>query len=317
MRGASVFGERLAIANAESVTLFDAEWRAIAQTTHPLVGGAHEILAEERGVWITSTVADLLVQLDWQGRLLDAWEWRADEALRAALGFGRVPRVDRGLDYRDPRTMRTGARNLVHLNAVARGPDGLIVSLGRVLAPAALRRAMVNGWIGRAASALGVPPRRSDRVANMTVRNAAGRIGDSSSALVQLAADGARVLRSERGTVVPNHNVYLDQRWLAFNDTNRSEFVIVGRRDGAQMRVRVPGEPGFVRGLAPWRQRYFFVGAQSPASVHMIDAEAGSVERSYDLGGELNESVFGVCVLPEVFVDPPERLDWGTGQVAR
>ena len=94
-RGVSVHGDRLVLANAERLFVFDSSWRLVGNFTHLLTADVHEVLAEERGIWVTAAGCDLLLQLDWEGELQDWWSFRADRRLVKALGFrGSLPRLD-------------------------------------------------------------------------------------------------------------------------------------------------------------------------------------------------------------------------------
>lgn len=72
--------------------------------------------------------------------------------------------------------------------------------------------------------------------------------------------------------------------------------------------VKIPGQPGFVRGLAQLERHTFFVGNQKPAAVYEIDLNTRQVLSTCPLDGEPNESVYGICIIPAEFYDPPSSL---------
>lgn len=304
LRGVSVWGNRAVVANTERLLVYDASWRPIADLSHPLLGGVHDVLAGEDGVWAASTSADLVVKLSWEGRLLDVWEWRLDSSLVQALGFRKVPPVDRRRDYRDPESMRRGVPNLVHLNGLGWSPEGLLVSLGRVQSAADLRRYRVRGVLGGAAIALGVKRRKRSR-ASAKPREVPG----SSSALVQVRPDGtSELLCRVREISVPNHNVQHRAGVLVYNDSNGSRLVGHRLAEGEERAVEIPGEPSFVRGLAHLRDLEFLVGNQEPLALYRVDLATQQVVDRILLGGVEHESTYGICLLPDTFADPPERL---------
>lgn len=55
--------------------------------------------------------------------------------------------------------MRDGVHNTVHLNAVSRSPEGLLLSFGRILSPAAYKKAKVASVLGRIAKYIGLKRR--------------------------------------------------------------------------------------------------------------------------------------------------------------
>ena len=303
LRGLTVWGDRVVVANTERLLVYDPHWRSVADLSHPLMGGIHDCLATEEGIWVASTSADLVVKLGWDGELLDVWEWRLDRALVRGLGFRRVPPVDRRRDYRDPESMRRGVPNLVHLNGLGRSGDGILVSLGRVQSVAAFRRYRLRGVLGALATALGVKRRKRPRP---TVRPR--EVPGSSSALVLVRPDGiSELLSRARQISVPNHNVHQEGEVLVYNDSNGSR--LVGHsRAGGELAVEIPGDPSFVRGLAPLGGLEFLVGNQEPLALYRVDLAAQRVVDRILLGGVEHESTYGICLLPDSFDDPPERL---------
>ena len=307
-RGVAVHSRRLVVANTERLLVFDTSWRLVDELSHPLAGGIHDILAVDDGIWIASTSADLLVKLSWEGTLLDVWEWRRDARLVRELGFGRLPPVDRGRDYRDPESMRRGVPNVVHLNAVTPRPGGLLVSFGRVLSPAAYRRRRLAGVAGYAASVLGLG-RRAQGPRPLGA-GPPSRIGGSSSAFIALAEDlSAELLWRVDDIDVPNHNALEVAGNLIYNDSNGSRLVATPLAGPSAARdVELPGDPSFLRGLAHLGDLRFLVGNQGPLALYQVDLEEGRVVAEIPLPGQPTESAYGICLVPDNFDDPPERL---------
>lgn len=307
-RGVACHGGRLVIANTERLLVYDTSWKTVGDLTHPWTGGIHDVLAEAEGIWVTCASADLLVKLSWDGRLLASWEWRREPALRRAFGFSRLPAVERHLDFRDPETMRSGVRNIVHLNAVSRVPEGLLVSLGRVLSRGAYRRQRVAGLVGKVARALGVPGRA--RSGPDRKGGAVREIGGSSWAIVLLReGGGTTILKRAGGTRVPNHNVVRLGSSLVYNDTNYGMLTAAALDPSVPDRsVRIPGHPAFVRGLAGLGEQRFLVGSQAPAAVYEVDLVDRRIVSALPLDRDPRESIYGICVLPAEFDDPPPRL---------
>jgi len=105
---------------------------------------------------------------------------------------------------------------------------------------------------------------------------------------------------------IPNHNVLERDGGLLFNDTNAGNLVAIDRELKAKTSIAVPGDPSFARGLAHWQDGLYLVGSQRPLAVHAIDVGVGRVTRTYELGGEENESVYAVAVLPDGFSEPTQ-----------
>jgi hypothetical protein len=302
-KGVSAHGDRLVVCNSDSIFVLDEHLGVVATFTHPLAGAIHDVLAEESGIWVTCTNADLLARLTWDGELAETWSWRDDPLLVSELGFDALPSLDLTLDYRDPRTLQSGVTNIAHVNAVARGHDGLLVSLGRILDPAEVARRRRMAPLGRAAAKLGVTRRRKPE----TSPTPAGVIPGSSSAIVVRREDGtAQQVMWQTGIGVPGHNALERDGVLLYNDTNAGRLVAFDRQRRAETAsVAVPGDPSFARGLAHWHDSVYLVGSQRPLAVHVIDIDLGEVTRTFELDGEENESVYALAVLPETFGEPP------------
>jgi hypothetical protein len=271
-RGVSVYEDRLVIANGERLFVFDTSWRLVAQLTHPMLSNVHDVLAEEDGIWVTACGCDMLVRVSWEGELVDWWSFRSDRSVYRLLGYRRrnLPRVSPDLDYRDPRVQAASA-DVVHLNGVVRGSDGLLLSFGCVT-----------------------------------------NTGDeNASAIVLLGEQGrfgrrrASLLLHKRGAAVPNHNIGEEDGLLVYNDSNANRLVAVDVATGEErVAVDIPGDPGFARGLARIGPGRWLVGSQAPLAVYEVDLGRREIVATHELGGVENETVYGICVLPERFGDP-------------
>jgi hypothetical protein len=324
-RGTSVHGDRLVVANADRLFVFDSRWELVSEITHPWMGAIHDVLAEADGIWVTCTSADLVFKVGWDGELLDHWTWRTDRTIGRELGFRSVPPFEPDLDYRDPRGVHAGVHNTLHLNAVARVREGLVLLFGRILTPKTLRRQRARFAVRRIATKLPlgrqVAAARAERAmqhlarAELSVSQLQG--GSFAFALVRPGPDAsfaqggkAEVLfKGEDDIRVPNHNVHLDGPLLLYNDTNGGRLVAYDRSEEVNRQaIEIPGSPSFARGLAPLNGRVFVVGSQAPAATYTLDLESGRVMGSVRLGARRNESVYSISVLPESFREPPEGI---------
>jgi hypothetical protein len=308
-RGLAVYGDRLVVANTERLLIFDSKWRLINDISHPLMAGVHDIIADAEGIWVTCSAADMLIKMDWEGRLIAEWEWREDSTLKDIFGLSRVPRVDRRLDYRDPESMRDGVRNIVHLNSITKTDGDLALSFGRILSQQDYGKAIQQSWIGWFAKRMGVKRRtatgmREDQIIKPT------RAG-SSYALVLLDNNGkTRILRQVKGTKVPNHNVIRFGDDLIYNDTNNGCSILVALKgDRSDRVIQIPGENRFLRGLVQLDEEHILVGNKAPLTIYKVNRHSGRIVDTFLLGGEPNEAIFAICILPQEFGDPPSRLE--------
>jgi hypothetical protein len=307
-KGVSALGDRLVVANSERLFVFDPAWSLAGEITHPLMGAVHDVLAVEDGVWVTCSACDLLLKVDWHGEPVETWSWRSEPSLVSALGFDSLPPLDPELDHRDPRAAQQGVHNVVHLNAVTRSPDGLLVLFGRVLAPELVKQRLRKAGLARALARVGISrplPTRPTQVPASTVPG-------SSFAVVELRDAGPPQLVLHRsGTTVPNHNVEAVGDSIVYLDSNAGRLVVWDRESASERAaVAIPGSPSFARGLVRLDASTYLVGSQAPLALHAVDLSAGAVTETVELAGEPNESVYGLEIVPPAFADPPpaERL---------
>jgi len=271
-RGLSTHNGRLVVANAERIFILDTSWRLVDELSHPLTADIHDVLAEERGIWVTSTACDALVLLGWDGTLQDVWTYRDHRKLARELGVprGRLERFRREFDYRDPR-YRVDGFNSVHLNSVARDGDGLLVMLGRI------EGLTEQTWDNR------------------------------SSVVVRVSGKGkGTVLWRGNGLVVPNHNVAREGDLILVNDTNGHRLVAYDPANREErFSVEIPGSPPYARGLARVGPNRWLVGSQEPLAVYTVDLERREIVARHDFDGSRNECIYAICALPDEFLPPP------------
>jgi hypothetical protein len=267
-KGISVHGDRLVLGNAEHLFVFDTSWRLVGRFSHNLLGGLHDILAEEEGIWVTCVRSDTVALIGWDGELVDWWSPRVDRRLKQLLDLGRTPGVDPKIDYRDPRAGEA-ALSSVDINGVTRGADGLVLSFGRVVR----RRRRLWRHVARPAS-FAVVELPTDR---RPLRKARGRV---------------RLHRRDHVVGAPNHNAVEDGGLLLYNDSNRNFLVVFDPAREVEVRaVPIPGDPPFARGLTKIDAGLWLVGSQQPAAVHAVDTDRGEVVASFPLDAIPDETV--------------------------
>ncbi|MGB2963486.1 MAG: hypothetical protein WBB69_05820 [Anaerolineales bacterium] len=97
-RGLFLKGDKLYIATAMSILVFDKQLNQLAEISHPYLADIHEIFIVEDGIWVTSTVHDMVVKIDFNGALLK--EWRGDQSAILQKKFGYHERnLNLSLDF--------------------------------------------------------------------------------------------------------------------------------------------------------------------------------------------------------------------------
>ena len=285
-KGVAVHADRFVLGTHEDVTVLDASWRLVTRFSHPILASVHDVLADERGIWVTCTRGDSLALFDWQGELADAWSLGTDKQLAKALGLHLVRRFDPDADYRDPRIDLQGFATL-GLNGIGRAASGgVLLALGRIAdriphshVPFSRRKPMAPASF----AIVEVPP-------GVPLGNVRGTI---------------RLQRRDHPVEAPNHNAEEDGNLLLYNDSNRNALVVWDHVEECEIHaVPIPGAPPFARGLHKIGPDVWLVGSQKPLAIHAVDVAEGRIVRTYDLGGDPEETVYAICELPGGFDDP-------------
>jgi hypothetical protein len=345
-RGIASTPDALAVALNDRVLVLDRDWRPARVLSHPWMGGVHDVAADAGGVWVTCADNDLLLRLDWDGRLAGHWHWRADRAFRRELGFGWLPPMDRSFDHRNP--LDRGLRaDLGHVNAVALDGDAVLVGLGLVRAHMPLRwpylrergtRLAHRAGLGTAADAAirlwrrSPFPRIQARFAppvDLTLVTPGARAIDIGGpgepgwtwvvAELRREASGGvrpRVMARHEAGAVPAHNVASADAWVVVNESSRGRVVALDRESGAIVRaVRLPGDYPFPRGLLRLADGRFLVGTKSPATLAVVDLAGERVDELVALPDDRDEAPYSIGFVPDSFGDPGQlpasRAEWG------
>ena len=284
-RGVAVHADRFVLGTHEDITILDPGWSLVRRFTHPILSSVHDVIADERGIWVACTRGDSVALFDWAGELEDWWSLGLDEKLAKALNLHLVRPFDPTADYRDPRIDLLGW-STVGLNGLGRGSSGVLVSLGRI----ADRRKRPRLPFRR----LPIPDPASFAIVALPPD---GRIRDTAATIV--------LHRTDLLVDAPNHNADEEGGLLLYNDSNRNTLVVWDRSAGRELHaVQIPGNPPFARGLARIAPGRWLVGSQKPLALYAVDLEAGEIVATYDLAGDEEETVYAICELPDRFDDP-------------
>ena len=64
------------LSNSSSVFIYDHNWVPLSIISHPSLGGIHDLCVVGDTLWITSSRNDLLFCFDFQGKILDYFDFR-------------------------------------------------------------------------------------------------------------------------------------------------------------------------------------------------------------------------------------------------
>lgn len=86
-RGLMYHNGILYVATAMSILLYDDNLNRIGEITHPHLGGLHEIYIDDNGIWVTSTLHDLIIKLDFNGKMIEEWYGCQSKHLQKEFDF--------------------------------------------------------------------------------------------------------------------------------------------------------------------------------------------------------------------------------------
>ncbi|NOJ93942.1 hypothetical protein HMI51_13510 [Corallococcus coralloides] len=216
---------------------------------------------------MTATASDALIKLGWDGHLLRSWSWRKDAQLAEALGLAAWAGEGAEVDYRDPRQLPP-LYDFLHINSVARAPEGLLLSFGFVASGATRRFQSLLGLPGRILEGMGMDTPLAKPSRMFAMRFLGARYSSATWLGVLLPEDGpARIVARQEGVKIPNHNLIWNEDALVFNDTHSSQFVSQ-KLDLHQERSELLCKPG----------------------------------------DNVHECVYAVHAVPDTFGEPPEQL---------
>lgn len=86
-RGVVFFNGVLFVATATSILKYDVDMKLIGTLDHKLFAGLHEMFVDSDGIWLTSTVHDLVLKIDFNGEIIDKWWGSESEQLQSIFNY--------------------------------------------------------------------------------------------------------------------------------------------------------------------------------------------------------------------------------------
>jgi hypothetical protein len=260
-RGVFVYDGKLYVATSMSILIYDTDLMQIGEICHPFLAGIHEIFVSSDGIWVTSTVHDGVVKLDFLSNVTDSWWGSESRLLQEELGYsGRTLRLK--LDF--PRDSffqeyeRYCAEERLHVNAVWQKEEDVFVLSCR-------KKAVVQ------------------------IRPGPERIIFQDEEL----ASPHNCIVTEKGLAVINDTQNQRIRIYDLSSGKMSRTVPTVIYD--QMRSEQFANAGWQRGLARVRDSVYLVGT-SPATIYEADISTGKVGRVWPIDDDVRHCIHGLCV---------------------
>lgn len=320
LKGISINHNHIAIANASTVFIYDNHWNPITYLWNPICAGIHDIILQDACVWVTSSRNDLLVCMDFSGKIINYLDARqfdiANEfSSRVIKPFLSRKKILNGKpNFRDPRTHDHTITDSMHLNSLAILQNGdMLVSCGLLRNIAELNLHRVNHALKNTPLSelmtrfysgykkLTRKTKNTDFEANTISK------GKTHSLLVRVDCSGevspCLVLS---GCKVPSHSVrVLKDKSAIYLNTTTGELVHFSPQENTVLST-IPVGNKFLRGADQLADGTLVLGDNNQI-IH-LDLVNRKVLSTITLTEKDFEAVFDIKVLPDHFTLPPESF---------
>lgn len=325
LKGMSLRNTELVVANYSVLFFFDCKWNLLQTMTHPSISGLHEIYYAADGIWVTSSVNDLIARFDLHGKLSEFDYIRSYESLMWQLGgpprqlLTKTDILEPGIDFRNPTQNQIITFDRTHLNGIDMLPDGrIVISLGLIVGDlfsvleqmkSLMRRLGIwQTFLAlnrRLRSALGL---KKQMLSELVIQPPIAR----SAIICGRPKDGWRTCLQFQVAQNPSHSPrFLEDGTGYYLDSSHGRLL---HFDGQGNLLSNPViTEKFLRGLLPLPNGQLAIGAGN--TLLMYDLLRKEVVDELTLTEDGNVSIFDIKVLPENFDLPPESLQAKFGRI--
>jgi len=129
-RGVAYYKGILYVATASSLLMYDDSLNKVGALSHPHLAGLHEIFIDNQGIWVTSTLHDLIVKLDFNGNVIEEWYGSKCKILQKEFNFSDR-KLNTNLNFPDETFIqhydKYSKEEIFHLNSVSPHNNSLYV----------------------------------------------------------------------------------------------------------------------------------------------------------------------------------------------
>jgi len=320
LKGISIYGNSIAIANASTIFLYDNHWKPLRYIIHPTCAGFHDIFLESNSVWVTSARSDLLVKLDFFGNVIQYYDVRRFEIInnvskREIKPFLSKKQIIQGyIDFRNPLSHDNAFTDALHVNSFAFLDNGeLLISCGLVrlvenLFPHKINNKLKNILQSGVFSDLYEFYRKVVYKEKNTNFEATKITQEKSySLIIKLSVQNKpSISLSIPRNNVPSHSIYiLEDKSAVYLNTSVGEIVhFCPSTNEIYSSTKVGNH--FLRGVCQLPDGSLLLG-DNHVIVH-YDLEKNKVISSTNFTDDTSEGVFDIKVLPKHFLLPPQSF---------
>jgi len=290
-RGIKVWEDRYYVANYDSIYIYDKDLNIIKSLSHKIIADIHEIDINSKGIWVSCSRSDLVVKLDFDGKLIDHWHISYSKDLQDILKIKAKP-ISLNIDYRKegiPSYM-----DQTHLNSVQYyQDDSLIIDLGLVK-PNTVDQVLkkeIKKYI--------------NKLEKINILNGSNIISKAISKIFNTEKYSYIIKlnlydKTEFSVMVkypanrPNHNGLLLSNNKVVLAAESQNLIIFSSDNGKILRkINVPGN--WLRGLAEINEEKLLVG-KGPAGVVEVNYHKNEIIKELQLSTNPHESIHGIAI---------------------
>jgi hypothetical protein len=317
-KGISVRPDQIALANFSFIQRYDPQWNLLGVITHPSCAGIHDIYFDSDSLWVAAARADLLMQFNLAGTLIDYIYLRQPSPAIAQLGWKppvllvEEQILNGEIDFRHPQSVEKETYDRAHVNSLCRLPDGdLLVSLGfvfddRYASLLRLKIRLIQWGIWPALKALnrGMQRALGKRQKNMD-QNLVVKPVKAQSALVRINPEGERTLILKMNHITaPSHSLLaLEDGSVVYLNTTDGTVLHIDPNNCRALSTTQVATGGFLRGVTPLDAGRLLVGNRG--EIIVFDLPARTVQDRIVLTNDPNEAVYDIKELPAHYALPP------------
>lgn len=320
LKGISLDQNRVAIANASTIFIYDHLWNPLNYLWHPSCAGIHDISLQENLVWATSSRNDLLLCLDFGGKIIKSYDLRSYSPVKQRVHRKLSPLLSEEeilegkIDFRDPRTHDNAFTDILHVNSLGRLRNGdLLISCGLFKTVKDFHLHKINHVLKRTIFADITPAiyRLFKKILSSSGKDHNDRDKNkkknSISLLLRVGKNG-RVSPSLVLTkcTVPSHSIRLlnDSSAIYLNTTTGEIIHFDPVSDQVFSTVNIG--TNFLRGATQLPDSTLLLGDNN----HIIhfDLNEKKIISKTPISENTHEAVFDVTILPEHYALPPESF---------
>ncbi|MBG0786390.1 MAG: hypothetical protein H0S79_14935 [Anaerolineaceae bacterium] len=319
LKGISFLENRVAVANASTIFIYDEAWEPVNYFFHPTCAGFHDILLTEHGVWVTSARTDILALMDFDGEIIKYFDLRSNDLINHYAKTPIQPILsDRAIrkgkyDYRNPLSHDSAITDSLHVNSFAFLENGdLLVSCGLVRV---ISRYHFHKWNNQLKNTIftGLLPWLYDTYQKLLVKEKnkfeATKITKEESYSLILRSSKSGSLKESLvldHCVVPSHSIrILQDKTAIYLDTSSGEILHFDPITNEIFSRTKIGEH-FLRGACQLPDGTLLIGDNN-ILIH-FDLSTLNVISKVEFSEDPTEGVFDIKLLPENFSLPPDSF---------